>query len=191
MAETALKTTAGTKVEEPLRLNLGGAGEGFLDGRIPGFLTVDLREGPGTDIVGDCSDLGNFDSGSVESVYASNILEHFSLQKTVDVLKEWNRVLKPGGTLFVSVPDFDAAVKLYQKTGLSPWLNYHLMGDQKHSLNYHYSLFTFATLAKSLYDAGFSDIQRRQFFNLGNTDGSSNVDYVTYQPISVNVEAKK
>lgn len=178
-------------LEKPVRLNLGGAGEGFLDGRLPGYLTVDLRPGPSTDIVCDCSSLKEFGDESVDAVYASNILEHFSLQKTVDVLKEWNRVLVPGGTLFVSVPDFDAAVKLYQKVGLTVWVNYHLMGDQKHELNYHYSLFTFATLAKSLMDAGFSDIKRVKLFSLGGRDGSANIDNVTGQSISVNVVAIK
>lgn len=176
---------------KPLNINLGGAGEGFLDSKIPGYLTMDLREGPETDIVGDCSDLSRFESGSVDSLYASNILEHFSLQGTVDVLKEWNRVLKPKGTLFVSVPDFDAAVKLYQRTGLVLWLNYHLMGDQKHPLNYHYSLFTFASLAKQLMDAGFSDVKRHKFFELSDHDGSANLNNVTREPISVNVEATK
>lgn len=124
-------------------------------------------------------------------MYASNILEHFSLQKTVDVLKEWQRVLRPGGKLYVSVPDFDAAVKLYQKIGLATWINYHLMGDQKHELNYHYSLFTFASLAKSLIDAGFSDVNRHTFFDFALKDGSRNVNTITLEPISLNVEAVK
>lgn len=178
-------------LEKPIRLNLGGAGEGFLDGRLPGYLTMDLREGPDTDIVGDCSDLSRFESGSVEAIYASNILEHFSLQKTVDVLKGWHRVLKPEGKLYISVPDFDAAVKLYQKIGLTLWINYHLMGDQKHPLNYHYSLFTFASLGKALMDAGFSDVKRHTFFDFGTVDGSSNVNTVTHEPISINAEAIK
>lgn len=175
----------------PVRLNLGGAGEGFLNGRIHGFLTMDLRDGPDTDIVGDCSDLNRFSDRSVEAVYASNILEHFSLQRTGEVLKEWQRVLRPGGSLFISVPDFDATVKLYQKIGLTLWINYHLMGDQKHPLNYHYSLFNFSSLAKQLIDAGFSDVKRHKFFEFAEKDGSRNVNTITYEPISVNVEAVK
>lgn len=176
----------------PLRLNLGGAGEGFLDSHIPGFLTVDLRDTPDTDVVCDCATLDRFESGTVEIVYASNILEHWSLQKTVDVLKEWNRVLKKGGKLYVSVPDFDATVKLYQKTGLTEWINYHLMGDQKHPLNYHYSLFTCASLSKQLLDAGFSDFKRVKFFDdIGVKDGSANLNNVTFEPISLNMVAVK
>lgn len=174
---------------ESLKLNLGGMGEGFLDGKIPGFLTMDLREG--ADLVGDCSDLSRFADGTVEAVYASNILEHWPIDDTVRVLREWNRVLPVGGQLFVSVPDFDAAVKLYQKVGLTLWIKYHLWGDQKHDLNYHYVCFTFASLAKDLRDAGFSDIKRVKTFDIGEQDCSRSVNNQTLEPISLNVVATK
>lgn len=174
---------------KPLKLNLGGMGEGYLDGHLPGFLTMDLRLG--ADVQGDCSDLWMFKADSVEALYASNILEHWEIARTVGVLKEWARVLKPGGLLYISVPDFDAAVKLYQKVGLVPWLKFHLWGDQKHPLNYHYTCFTFASLADDLASAGFSDCRRVTFFRIGEKDGSTNVDTVTQKPISLNVIATK
>lgn len=177
--------------KEPLRLNLGGAGEGFLDGRLPGFLTVDLREGHSTDIVANANDLNQFKDATVEAVYASNILEHFPIADTVKVLKEWHRVLKQGGKLYVSVPDFDATVRLYQRTGLTEWIKYHLWGDQKHPLNYHYVCFTFASLAKDLLDAGFSDMKRVKVFDIGEQDGSTNVNTVTLEMVSLNVVATK
>jgi len=172
-----------------LRLNLGGMGEGFLLGKLPGFKTMDLREG--ADIQGDCSDLSRFASESVDAIYASNILEHWPIDRTVGVLKEWARVLKPQGKMYISVPDFDAAVNLYQKIGLTKWLKYHLWGDQKHALNYHYVCFTMASLSKDLLDAGFRDIKRVKLFNIGETDGSTNVNNVTLEPVSLNVIATK
>lgn len=175
----------------PLWLNLGGAGEGFVDSSVSGFLTVDLREGPGTDVVADISDLSLFRTDSVEIVFASQVLEHFPIAKTVDVLKEWKRVLMPGRKLYVSVPDFDQAVKLYQKCGLTQWLKYHLWGDQKHALNYHYVCFTFASLAKDLIDAGFSDVKRLKDFPFQVKGGSTLRDTVTGELISLNVEATK
>lgn len=174
---------------ETLKLNLGGMGEGFLDGKIPGFQTMDLR--PGADVVGDCSDLSRFGDGTVEEVYASNILEHWPIADTVRVLKEWRRVLPVGGKLYVSVPDFDAAVKLYQLCGLTEWIKYHLWGDQKHALNYHYICFTFASLAKDLSDAGFSDIKRVPTFNIGEQDCSRSINTLTRELISLNVVAVK
>lgn len=176
---------------KPLRLNLGGAGEGFVDSKVSGFLCVDLRDGPETDILCDASKLTVIDDETVECVFASQILEHFPIARTVEVLKEWRRVLQPRAKLYVSVPDFDQAVKLYQKCGLTTWLKYHLWGDQKHPLNYHYVCFTFASLAKDLIDAGFSDVKRIKDFPFEVKGGSTLVDTVTGEYISLNVEATK
>lgn len=173
---------------EPLRLNLGGAGEGYLSGRIPGFKTVDLREGPDTDFVGNVADLSGFKDGSVSAIYASNVLEHFPIHQTLSVLKEWRRVLVPGGKLMVSVPDFDACVQLYHKAGLTEWIQYLIWGDQKHELNYHYINFTAATLSKLLLDAGFADFKRVKSFGLVR-DASEHVDNTFGIRISLNMEA--
>lgn len=174
---------------EKLKLNLGGLGEGFLDGSIAGFKTVDLR--PGADYQRDVSDLSIFGAGSVDEIYASNILEHFSLNRTVDVLKEWYRVLRPSGILYISVPDFDATVQLYQKLGLTRWIRYHLWGDQKHELNYHYNCFTFASLAKDLSDAGFRDAKRVTAWPFVVTDASRHINNYDKKSISLNVMAVK
>lgn len=189
VVEQSLKATQCLDSTEPLRLNLGGMGEGFLDGHIDGFKTVDLRDG--ADVQRDCSDLSVFQDATVDTIYASNILEHWSLLKTVDVLKEWNRVLRKGGRLYISVPDFDVAVKLYQQFGLTEWLRFHLWGDQKHPLNYHYTCFTFASLASDLIDAGFSDVKRVNEWPFKVNDGSLNRETRSGLLISLNVEAVK
>jgi predicted SAM-dependent methyltransferase len=178
-------------IAEAIRLNLGGAGEGYRNGRIPGFKTVDLREGPSTDIVANVENLAFCKMDSVQEIYASNILEHFPHTQTVRVLKEWHRVLVPRGTLYVSVPDFDACVRLYQKLGLVPWVRFLIWGDQEHPLNYHYINFTFATLAEAVMNAGFSDIKRIEHLPFGNQDASEIVDNVEHKPVSLNCVATK
>jgi predicted SAM-dependent methyltransferase len=174
-----------------IRLNLGGAGEGYRSGLIPGFLTVDLREGPETDIIGDVSDLSRWPDNSVDELYSSNVLEHFSLNRTVDVLKEWCRVLKPGASLWLSVPDFNATVRIYLQEGLVDWVQYLIWGDQKHALNYHYINFTFPILANMAVKAGFSDIRRLNDLPYGIQDASVLADSIHRIPISLNVEIRK
>lgn len=169
-----------------IRLLLGGRTT-----RIEGFLNVDLFEGENVDIHTDASDLSMVKTGTVEEIYASHILEHFSHTRTVDVLREWNRVLKKGGKLYVSVPDFARMVEIYQKHGLIPWITNMLWGDQIYDLAYHYAPFTAGTLLKSLMDAGFSDAKRIKEMPYGIRDCSHNVDTMERKPISVNVEAVK
>ncbi len=175
----------------PICLNLGGAGEGYISGKIPGFLIVDLRDVDETDIVSDISDLSFCKDGTVDAIYCSNALEHFRHTDTVKVLREWWRTLKPGGKAYISVPDFDKAVKLYLKTGLTGWLQYHIWGDQAHPLNFHYINFTFSSLADACYKAGFSEIERVQSFPFGVKDASELMDTWTKTKISLNVVATK
>lgn len=167
-----------------MKLNLGGR-----DKPIPGFLTVDLYEGPGVDFRADIGLLAGVDDGSVEEIYASHCLEHFSHTKTEQVLKNWRRVLKKGGKAFIAVPDFDAMIKLYLKFGMNDFIRNMLYGDQGYDLAYHYTAFTFPTLAAELVKAGFEDIKRIKDMPYGLNDCSSNLDTWTKQPISLNIEA--
>ncbi len=54
---------------------------------------------------------------SADEIRASHVLEHFPHHQTLDVLKEWVRVLKPGGWLKIAVPDFDWIVRQYVDGG--------------------------------------------------------------------------
>lgn len=189
--KTPVKIKCALPNDGSLCLNLGGAGEGYISGKIQGFITVDLRETVDTDVVSDISDLSWLPNYSCSQIYCSNALEHFPHTDTVNVLKEWNRVLKPKGKLWVSVPDFDAAVRLYQKVGLTEWVAFLVWGDQKAPLNYHYINFTFPTLASKAIQAGFSDIRRVVHFPFGVKDASEHKDNFFNMPISLNVEITK
>jgi len=47
-----------------------------------------------------------------DSIYAIHVLEHFYRWETEDVLKEWIRILKPGGKLVIEVPCLDKVLKI-------------------------------------------------------------------------------
>ena len=51
-------------------------------------------------------DLSQFESGTVELIYASHVIEYFDRFEVVDLLSEWKRVLKPYGILRLAVPNF-------------------------------------------------------------------------------------
>lgn len=167
-----------------MKLNLGGR-----DKPIPGFLTVDMYEGEGVDLRADIGDLKGIEDGSVDEIYGSHCLEHFSHTKTAEVLRNWRRVLKKGAKAFIAVPDFDAMAKLYQQFGLVDFIRNMLYGDQCYELAYHYTAFTFPTLAAALVYAGFEDVKRIKDMPYGLRDCSANLDSLTRMPVSLNVEA--
>lgn len=165
-----------------MKLNLGGR-----DKPIPGFLTVDMIDG--ADIQTDIGELAGIEDGSVSEIYASHCLEHFPHPKTGSVLKNWRRVLNPGSKAYIAVPDFDAMVKLYRDFGLTSFIRNMLYGDQGYPLAFHYTCFTFATLASAITQAGFSDVKRIGPMPYGLKDCSALRDTAHFQPISLNVEA--
>lgn len=68
-----------------------------------GDVGVDVRDGEDVDYVVDRGEKYPFDSDSFDTVICSEVLEH-----TADpefILSEVRRVLRPGGTLLVSVPN--------------------------------------------------------------------------------------
>ena len=66
---------------------------------------IDMMDLPGVDLVGDVYEvLAQFPEASVDNVYSSHFFEHVpDLEK---LLQEVSRVLKPGGSLQLTVPHF-------------------------------------------------------------------------------------
>lgn len=59
------------------------------------------------------------DDGSVDMVFTSHTLEHLSDDAVEHALDESARVLRPGGTIRISVPDVDIAVRHYELKNVS------------------------------------------------------------------------
>lgn len=74
-----------------------------------------------------CEKLDLFASQSVEMVFSSHLLEHIEYEKVPQTLKEWARVIKPGGHLVLYVPDEDEYPKVGE-FGANP--------DHKWNVNY-------------------------------------------------------
>jgi predicted SAM-dependent methyltransferase len=141
-----------------MKLHLG-CGTKFL----PGFTHVDVCSCDTIDIQANAADLLMIPSNSVQDIYASNILEHFDRKEILNVLKEWNRVLEIGGTLHVSVPNFDACIKYYEKTSNIADLMGLLYGKQNDAFNYHKIIFNESLLTEFLKHAGFGHIKKYEY----------------------------
>ena len=67
------------------------------------------RAGRSPDVLCDLHDLKPFASDSADEVLAVHVVEHFWRWEVVDVLKEWLRVLKPGGRMILECPNLISA----------------------------------------------------------------------------------
>ena len=72
---------------------------------LPEFETLNVVGGFGVDYVLDASGELPFAENTFDVVYASHVLEHVPWYSSGEILREWVRILKPGGRLEVWVPD--------------------------------------------------------------------------------------
>ncbi len=89
------------------------AGAGGLHGRqllapyCQEYVSVDISNPHGElDIIADVQDLTTIDDEQFECVYCSQVLEH--VPRPGNALREFFRVLKPGGTVLIAVPHLSA-----------------------------------------------------------------------------------
>ena len=102
--------------------------------------------------------------GVADFVYSSHFLEHLFRKDAVYILKEMYRVLKPGGTLRISVPDLKYAIALYHSGDKEKMLSsYFFVEDDGSYYARHKFMYDFEMLAEVLRSVGFQDIRRRCF----------------------------
>jgi len=89
------------------KLNLG-CGDKIL----PGYVNVDVvesRRGFKPDVLCDLHQLTPFENDSVDEILSVHVVEHFWRWEVVGILREWVRVVKPGGTMILECPNLLAA----------------------------------------------------------------------------------
>lgn len=158
-----------------LKLNIG-AGDKPLDG----YVNIDRKTG------GEAYPLLRdkglpFDDGVANEVRASHVLEHFPHGKTIEVLREWVRVLKPGGALKVAVPDFDKCVDWYLNGHDDLPLEGFIMGGQVDGDDHHHAIFNRAKLEAVMREAGLVDIR----------EWTSEINDCANLPVSLNLMGTK
>jgi predicted SAM-dependent methyltransferase len=160
--------------------------------RTEGWKTLDIATGPEVDYVGDCRKLAQFADASIETIYASHVLEHVPYREIGAVLKDWFRVLRPGGLAMIAVPDFQALCRLYLHPQATLQDRLYLMqmvfGGQADPHDFHFVGFEGELLGYMLREAGFTDMKRIADFGL-----FKDTSVLQYRgvPISLNVTALK
>jgi predicted SAM-dependent methyltransferase len=176
-----------------MKLHLG-CGRRF----IPGYVHIDAMKYPHVDHVAQIDDLHFLENDSCDVIYACHVVEHFTRAAVPKVLSEWFRVLRPGATIRLAVPDFEALVAVYEDRRALGEIIGPLYGRQDHQYNFHYNTFDFNSLADLLGQIGFVDVTRYDW----RTTEHANVDdfsqaYIPHMAketgtlISLNVQASK
>lgn len=130
---------------DDIRLNIGaGATE------LEGFDPIDIKNG------GRAYPLERPDN-SVDEIYASHILEHFSHRIVPDVLKNWVAKLKPGGRLRIATVDFDWCLEAKQQNKPVN-IQAYVMGGHVDANDHHGTIFDRESLAELMLAAGLEQI---------------------------------
>lgn len=145
------------------KLNLGCGGV-----YLPGYVNIDKvawgsRE---PDLIADVLDLNMYDDGTVDHIHNYGLLEHIPPWNTMRALREWARVLRPGGTIHIEVPDLIFILEGWKSGALEEYLALNYIYGANKSANkvyedqHHLTGFTYSRLASMMSQAGFTDICR-------------------------------
>ena len=132
----------------------------------------------------DFRNLPMFPDNFADLISSHHSFEHIRIKDALPTLKEWHRVLKPGGIVHINVPDLLwVAEQLVRTQGNLLWsamgertgnweegytkLLYCIFGDQSTDFQVHKTGFTAPYLTSLLEQAGFHDIRSDQADGMG------------------------
>lgn len=136
-------------------------------------------------------------SNSVDLVYMCHIMEHIPVYDISIVFAEMKRILKTGGVLRISVPDFDKIINVYTQCGKDiDSIRVLILGGQDYAFNFHYSIYNEKYLAEKLHALGFSNISQWQptaadYYNFDDWASKKYTVGINEFDISLNIEATK
>lgn len=115
-----------------------------------------------------------------DEIRASHVLEHFPHGQISAVLKDWFRVLKPGGLMKIAVPDFGKVAEAYV-AGANFNAQGYVMGGQVDGSDFHQAIFDRDALRSALSASGL--------VLLG--EWTSEIDDCAALPVSLNWSGRK
>jgi predicted SAM-dependent methyltransferase len=125
------------------------------------ILTLDIDRKQNPDIVGNAADLPKKLKGTLDGIFASHVLEHFSYLMTEKVLRHWVDYIKDGGTLHVVVPSWEWAAREVLSENPSPALFGHCFAGNVNEWDVHLCMFTMRNLRRLFEKVGLSVIIAR------------------------------
>jgi predicted SAM-dependent methyltransferase len=184
--------------ESRLSLNVGSGGKGR-----PGWVNVELTRHRDTTLCHDIRRPFPLRAGSVRRIFIEHVLEHVDYASDAPaMLKDFHRLLEPGGRLRIVVPDAERFVRAYASRDPAVWkaLGFDLsdlpadlhtpmlvLNHIFHQQGEHLFAYDFETLAALLEAAGFKEVQKAAFRQ--SPDPELAIDQANHEPYSLYVEA--
>ncbi|TAG03400.1 MAG: methyltransferase domain-containing protein [Betaproteobacteria bacterium] len=162
--------------------------------RADGWEILDAIPADHVDHVGNANDLSRFPDDTFSEVYASHVVEHFDYKdELANTLIEWRRVLTPGGTALISVPDLDTLCRItLDKETFSPAQRFDVMrmmfGGHIDKFDYHVVGLNEEFLTHFLSSCGYINVRRVPDLNRFEDTSRLTVQGI---PISLNMIAEK
>ncbi len=156
--------------------------------------TLKVSDIPGIQDQGRVLHLPQFEDNCIDDIYASHVLEYLDYARDVlPLLKEFRRVLKTNGKIYISVLDMDILSQLLlQKNRLDIKQRFHIIklmfGGHVNSFDFHKTGFTEEILRHYLRRAGFANLHKKDDFGL--FQDTSNLECYG-EKISLNIIAEK
>jgi ubiquinone/menaquinone biosynthesis C-methylase UbiE len=137
-------------------------------------LRLDVDPGVKPDIVASITDMSPVPSDSVDAVFSHHNIEHVFAHEVPVALREFLRVLRPGGEALIATPDLQSVASVIASGRLEETLYraevgevspldvvYGLRSDIERGREYmaHRTGYTARTLARRLHQCGFANIQ--------------------------------
>lgn len=162
------------------------------------FVNVDYWWQPGLDVCCDITSGIRFPAESADGIFTEHCLEHITFEACQKVLREFRRLLRPGGILRVVIPDAELFLSLYMQTRQGrlaefPFQEVHGRATPMMHVNRifrdhgHLFAYDFETLKYQMEKAGFKQVARRDFRQ--GTDNTLLIDSEYRRPESLYIEA--
>lgn len=162
------KTRCNRRAEEWKAKGFRGAKLDICGGRNPWkpgeFLNVDIVDLPKVDLVFDIRRRFPIEDGMIAEIFSAATLEHFQEKDNLHILREFFRILQPGGTLQVCTPDIETIAKGILEGADLRCINQHLFGkykgDATEDYDVHRWMYPAPKMMEVLRSIGFTNVER-------------------------------